>query len=68
MTTRLTFPVTGLNCASCSVRAETALSSVVGVSDAQVNFATGQADVFFEANTEAQTLVDALEAVEAALR
>ena len=63
MTTRLTFPVTGLNCASCSVRAETALSSVVGVSDAQVNFATGQADVFFEANTEAQTLVDALEAV-----
>jgi len=63
MTTRLTFTVTGLNCASCTVLAETALSSVAGVSDAQVNFATGQADVSFEANTEAQTLIDALETV-----
>ncbi len=63
MTTRLSFPVQSLSCASCSVRAETALTGVDGVSEAQVNFATGIADVTLIADTDAKTLVAALQSI-----
>lgn len=61
MSDQLSFAVEGLNCASCSVRAETALKTVNGVSEAQVNFATGQADVTIAQGTNATSLVEALE-------
>ncbi len=37
--------ITGMGCASCVGRVEAALSTVPGVNDASVNFATGTADV-----------------------
>ncbi|MGH1578704.1 heavy metal translocating P-type ATPase [Planktotalea sp.] len=61
MSNPLVFSVQGLNCASCSARAETALKSVAGVSDARVNFATGQAEVDPEAPLRAIDLHAALE-------
>lgn len=44
---RLTFPVTGMSCASCAVSVESMLKSVPGVKEAAVNFAnqTAWADV-----------------------
>jgi heavy metal translocating P-type ATPase len=38
-------PVEGMNCASCVLRVEKAISAVPGVSDAEVNLATGKARV-----------------------
>ncbi|MGB7317807.1 MAG: heavy metal translocating P-type ATPase [Planktotalea sp.] len=57
----LTFPVQGLNCASCAVRAETALNTVSGITAARVNFATGLAEIDTSAPIVASALVDALE-------
>ncbi len=57
----LTFPVQGLNCASCSVRAQTALEDIKGVRAAHVNFATGLADVEMDAGLPAAVLAEALE-------
>ncbi|MEP5153718.1 heavy metal translocating P-type ATPase [Planktotalea sp.] len=45
MSGRLSFSINDLNCASCSARAESALSGVEGVRDVHVNFATGLAVV-----------------------
>jgi Cu+-exporting ATPase len=39
----LTLPVTGMSCAACVRRVETAVGSVLGVSDASVNLATSSA-------------------------
>lgn len=61
MLKHLSFPVDALNCASCAVRAETALNTVEGVETAQVNFATGLADITFNAPLDASALRDALE-------
>src|SRR5207248_3619159 len=47
-TTDVTFPVTGMTCASCVRRIEKALSRVDGVSEANVNLATENAHVLFD--------------------
>ena len=44
----LSFQLTGLSCASCVHRAESALTSVDGVNSARVNLATGRADVTYQ--------------------
>jgi len=44
-TTDITFPVTGMTCASCVRRIEKALAKVDGVSSASVNLATERATV-----------------------
>ena len=44
----LTFPVTGMTCASCVRRIEKALGRVDGVSEANVNLATEKAHVVFD--------------------
>ena len=46
--TELSFPVTGMTCASCVRRIEKALSRVPGVSEANVNLATEKARVVYE--------------------
>jgi len=63
MSEKLTFPVQGLNCASCAVRAETALNALEGVT-AEVNFATLRAEVQVASSVNSATLVDALAAVD----
>ncbi|MBI4012585.1 MAG: copper-translocating P-type ATPase, partial [Candidatus Rokubacteria bacterium] len=45
--TRLTLPITGMSCASCVGRVETALRGVAGVTAASVNLATERAQVAF---------------------
>jgi P-type Cu+ transporter len=47
----LEFPVTGMTCASCSLRVEKALKKTPGVADATVNLATEQATVTFAPET-----------------
>ncbi|HEX8968750.1 MAG TPA: heavy metal translocating P-type ATPase [Chloroflexota bacterium] len=47
-TDELTFPVTGMTCASCVRRIEKALTRVQGVSEANVNLATEKARVVFD--------------------
>src|SRR5438094_430321 len=44
----ITFPVTGMTCASCVRRIEKALSRVEGVREASVNLATEKARVSFD--------------------
>src|SRR5688572_27396192 len=45
---QLTFPVTGMTCASCVRRVEKALKKVDGIADASVNLATEKARVSFD--------------------
>jgi P-type Cu+ transporter len=47
-TTQVTFPVTGMTCASCVRRIEKALGRVEGVQQANVNLATEKAHVVFD--------------------
>jgi Cu+-exporting ATPase len=47
-TSEVTFPVTGMTCASCVRRIEKALGRVEGVSEADVNLATEKARVVFD--------------------
>ena len=47
-TREVTFPVTGMTCASCVRRIERALGKVEGVQDASVNLATEKARVTFD--------------------
>jgi Cu+-exporting ATPase len=46
--TEVTFPVTGMTCASCVRRVEKALTKVPGVAEASVNLATEKAKVAFD--------------------
>ena len=48
-TQRLDLPITGMHCAACAGRIEDALNGLVGVQQAQVNFATEKAAVRFDA-------------------
>ncbi|MDI3338492.1 heavy metal translocating P-type ATPase [Defluviimonas aestuarii] len=59
MTTRTTFTVQGMSCASCVGRVERALSAVPGVEDAKVNLIDGTARVDFS-GTEIGTLAETL--------
>src|SRR5438105_7271734 len=47
-TREVTFPVTGMTCASCVRRIERALAKVEGVSEAAVNLATEQAKIRYD--------------------
>src|SRR5687768_14586799 len=47
-TAELSFPVTGMTCASCVRRVEKALTRVPGVTEAAVNLATERARVFYD--------------------
>ena len=60
--TTLTFPITGMTCASCVRRVEKALIKVVGVEEANVNLATERARVRFNPiETNAGQLKSAVE-------
>ncbi len=48
ITVDVSFPVTGMTCASCVRRVEKALGKVEGIQDASVNLATEQATVRFD--------------------
>ena len=62
----VTFPITGMTCASCVRRVEDALRGVPGVAEASVNLATERAKVVFDPTA---TTVEALgAAVERALK
>src|SRR5690348_11232975 len=61
---RAVFAVEGMSCASCAMRIEKGLKKVLGVADAQVNFATEQATVTYDpAQTTPEQLVHKVEAV-----
>src|SRR6476469_7384675 len=47
-TTEVTFPVTGMTCASCVRRVEKALGKAAGVASANVNLATEKATVSYD--------------------
>jgi len=56
---RIDLPITGMSCASCAIRIEKGLSSLEGVSQANVNFAAEKATVFFHPDlTEVSRLVE----------
>ncbi len=62
VTDEITFPVTGMTCASCSTRVTKALSKVPGVLEADVNLASEQARVvFLPGDVDATTLQQAVE-------
>jgi len=54
--------ITGLNCAGCVRRAETALAGVPGVSSAEVSFASESARVLHDPSVAPRDLTNALEA------
>lgn len=56
----LNIVVSNLNCASCAARAERALTTVKGVTAANVNYATGMATVATEAPATSDEIVAAL--------
>ncbi len=56
---RVTFPVTGMHCASCQARVQQALQQAPGVRDANVNLMTEQATVAYDPGaTTPDALVD----------
>ena len=62
----LTLTISGLNCASCVRRAETALNGVDGVQSASVNLGTGKAQIQLDESVDPATAADqAIAAVEA---
>ncbi len=63
LTTKRTFPVTGMSCAACASSVESILQHTPGVESAQVNFATNSVRVEFNENTNPETLNQALSAI-----
>ncbi len=61
MTRTLTLNLSGLSCAGCVRRAQTALDAVSGVEEAQVNLATATARVTMDDTGKASDLVAALD-------
>jgi len=59
-TTRHSIPIEGMSCASCVGRVERALKAVPGVLRAEVNLATGRADVSTTPSTGREDLVGAI--------
>jgi P-type Cu+ transporter len=55
------FPIEGMTCASCVVRVEKALKSVVGVASVDVNLATERATVNVAAGTPGAALIAAVD-------
>ncbi len=63
MSSSITFPVTGMSCASCQAHVQRALAQEPGVVDAVVNLVTGTAHVDFDpAITSGDRLVEAVQA------
>src|ERR671916_3346276 len=59
---RISIPVTGMSCAACARRVEKSLSRVMGVSEANVNFATGKATVAYDPGAvKPEALIGAIE-------
>ena len=59
---RIDLPIRGMSCATCAVRIEKGLSSLEGVSKANVNFAAEKATVFFHPDqTEVSRMVEKVE-------
>ena len=59
---RISIPVTEMSCATCARRVEKSLSSAIGVSEANVNFATGKATVEYDPDAVKQeALIGAIE-------
>ncbi len=59
MSSSITFPVTGMSCASCQAHVQRALAQEPGVVDAVVNLVTGTAHVDFDpAITSGDRLVE----------
>ena len=58
---RLSIAVEGMTCASCVGRVEGALKRLPGVTDAQVNLATGRANVRFLGASDSTAVVSAIE-------
>ena len=57
----LSLPITGMTCASCVTRVETALSRMPGIDAAQVNLATEKANLQAHAAIDVKLAVDAVE-------
>ena len=61
MATKITIPVTGMHCASCQSRVQSALQKTAGVSDASVNLLLNTATVTFDEKSVApEKLVEAI--------
>ncbi|RMQ52602.1 Copper-translocating P-type ATPase [Pseudomonas savastanoi pv. glycinea] len=59
-TTTFDLPISGMTCASCAGRVERALAKVPGVNSVTVNLANERAHVDTAAQTDPQTLIDAV--------
>ncbi len=59
---RLSLAVEGMNCASCAGRVERALAALPRVSGADVNLATGRAEVLFDGPADPRAAVAAVRA------
>ncbi|AMS40582.1 heavy metal translocating P-type ATPase [Aminobacter aminovorans] len=59
-TTRQSFPIEGMTCASCVRRVEKAIAAVPGVVTASVNLATESADVSFGADINSDGVIAAI--------
>lgn len=57
---RLTLPITGMHCASCVRRVETALEALAGVRSASVNLATRRADIVTHTAPDIAAIVRAI--------
>ena len=58
---RSNLAVDGMHCAACAARIETELGKLDGVQIAQVNYATGKANVMHEARVKDDALVATIE-------
>ena len=62
MATKITIPVTGMHCASCQSRVQSALQKTAGVSDASVNLLLNNATVTYDEGAVApEKLVEAIQ-------
>ncbi len=57
----ISLPIEGMNCASCVGRIERALTNIAGVHAANVNLATGRAEIQTDAAVDRRVLVRAVE-------
>ena len=57
---RLTLPVEGMSCASCTGRVERALAALPGATDVAVNLATGRASLVMPEGTPPALAVEAI--------
>ncbi len=59
---RISIPVTGMSCAACARRVEKSLARTAGVSETNVNYATGKATVEYDPSAAApEQLVESIE-------